>query len=87
MTQNLKTRKIYNYIGNDLRKRYKELMDVESYKEIKGFIQNEYIRIADILPIWNNIRIVYMNELGAMAGGSRIKAKVYINSHLIIKGG
>ena len=39
---------IYNYIGNDLRKRYKELMDVESYREIKGFIQNEYIRTADI---------------------------------------
>ncbi len=29
---------------------------MKNYKEIKGFIQNEYIRTADILPIWNDIR-------------------------------
>jgi len=42
---------------------YKE---VENYKEIKGFIQNEYIRTVDILRIWNDIHIAYMNKLSAI---------------------
>jgi hypothetical protein len=37
---------------------------MKNYKEIKEFIQNEYIRTADILPLWNDIRIADMNELG-----------------------
>jgi len=37
---------------------------MKNYKEIKGFIQNVYICIADILPLWNDIRIANMNELG-----------------------
>ena len=44
---------------------------MKNYKEIKGFIQNEYIRIADILPIWNDIRIAYMNELGVIVDFGR----------------
>jgi hypothetical protein len=51
-------------------------MDVESYKEIKGFIQNEYIRIADILSIWNDICIADMNELYEMASPPIKRSKV-----------
>lgn len=28
--------------------------------------QNKYIHNADIIPIWDDIRIAYMNELSAM---------------------
>jgi len=34
---------------------------MKSYKEIKGFSQNKYIRIADILPKWNDIGVKYMS--------------------------
>jgi len=46
---------------------------MKNYKEIKGFIQNEYIRIADILPIWNDIRIAYMNELCLIPSPRRVE--------------
>jgi hypothetical protein len=36
---------------------------MKNYKKIKGFIQNEYIRTADILPLWSDICIADMNEL------------------------
>jgi len=36
---------------------------MKNYKEIKGFIQNEYICIANILPIWNDIRIADITKL------------------------
>jgi len=40
---------------------------MKNYKEIKEFSQNEYICIADITLIWNDMRIAYMNELCEMA--------------------
>ena len=46
---------------------------MKNYKEIKGFIQNEYIRIVDILLIWNDMGIAYMNELYEIARISRGK--------------
>ena len=39
-------------------------MNRKIYKEIERFTQNEYMRIADILSIWKDIRIAYMNKLG-----------------------
>jgi len=40
---------------------------MKNYKEIKGFSRNEYIRIAYMLPKWNDIGVAYMKGLAEMA--------------------
>jgi len=40
---------------------------MKSYKEKKGFSQNKYIEIADILPKWNDIGVAYMKGLSEIA--------------------
>ena len=40
---------------------------MKNYKEIKGFSRNEYIRIAYMLPKWNDIGIVDMGGLGEIS--------------------
>jgi len=47
---------------------YKE---VESYKEIKGFIQNEYIRIADMNKLYDmpfDIKLCIENKIQQIIG-------------------
>lgn len=38
----------------------------KSHKELGRFTQNRYIRIADILSMWNDMRIVDITKLYAM---------------------
>jgi len=38
-------------------------MNRKFYKELERFTHNMCICIADIVPIWNDIRIAYMNKL------------------------
>ena len=40
---------------------------MKNYKEIKGFSRNEYIRIAYMLPKWNDIGVAYMKGLSEIA--------------------
>jgi len=50
---------------------------MKNYKEIEGFSQNGYIRTADILSIWKDIRIEDMNKLGDILLGDFAFRKIF----------